>query len=121
MLGFVVVILAFLALGEVVAATLLPIIPGPLVGMVLLLAAFALRRGVPTSFEAPSAALIAHLTLFILPASLGILSDWRRLEEIWLAMGAVVLAGSLATALVTAVAAGLLLRGRPSRPRGRAD
>ncbi len=110
MLGFFVAVLALLLVGEIVAATFVPIVPGPLIGMVLLLGVFIVRGGVPASFEAPASGLVGHLTLFILPASLGILSEWRRLDDVWLAMACVVVASSLVTALVTTLVAGGLLR-----------
>ncbi len=116
MLGFFVVVLALLAVGEVVAAALLPILPGPLVGMVLLLAVFAVRGGVPASFEGPASGLVGHLTLFILPASLAILEEYDRLAEAWLLYAGVLLASSLVTAVVAALVAGGLLHARPPRP-----
>lgn len=128
MLGFFVTILTLLLVGEAIAQLVLPILPGPLVGMVLLLAIFALRGGVPASFEAPASGLIAHLTLFILPASIGILNDWQRLADTWLLYGLVIVAGSLVTAIVAALVGGALLRGhapeakpRRRRPRAVAD
>ncbi len=116
MLGFFVVVLALLLVGEITAQALMPIIPGPLVGMVLLLAILAVRGGVPTSFEAPATALIAHLTLFILPVSLGILEDYTLLAGMWLTYGGVIVAGSLVTGTVTALVAGALLRRRGAPP-----
>jgi putative effector of murein hydrolase LrgA (UPF0299 family) len=116
MLGFFVVVLALLWVGEVVAAAVLPILPGPLVGMVLLLAVFILRGGVPASFEGPATGLVAHLTLFILPASLAILDEYGRLAEAWLVYAAVLLGSSLVTAVVAALVAGGLLHARPPAP-----
>jgi len=87
--------------------------------MVLLLGVFALRGGVPASFEAPAAGLVGHLTLFILPASLGILEAYERLMQDWAIYALVLLAGSLVTAVVTAAVAGGLLNGRRAPPSGR--
>lgn len=112
MLGFFVVVVALMLAGEVVADAVAPILPGPLVGMVLLLALFALRGGVPVSFEAPAAGFMSYLALFVLPASLGIVEEWRRLEGVWLRFGLVLLGASLLTAVVTALVAGALFRGR---------
>ena len=111
MLGFFVTILALLLVGEAIAQAVLPILPGPLVGMVLLLAVFTVRGGVPASFEVPASGLFGYLTLFILPASIGILDDWQRLADGWLVYCLVILAGSLVTAVVAALVGGALLRG----------
>ncbi|NBB69409.1 MAG: CidA/LrgA family protein [Alphaproteobacteria bacterium] len=120
MLGFFVVVLALLWVGELVAAAVVPILPGPLVGMVLLLAVFVARGGVPASFEGPATGLVAHLTLFILPASLAILEEYGRLAEAWLLYAAVLLGSSLVTAVVAALVAGGLLHARPpAAPRRR--
>jgi putative effector of murein hydrolase LrgA (UPF0299 family) len=119
MLGFFVVVLALWLAGDAIAALVLPIVPGPLIGMVLLLGAFVLRGGVPASFEAPAAGLVGHLTLFILPASLGILEAYDRVAEGWARYALVLLAGSLVTAVVTAAVAGGLLNRRRTPPSRR--
>jgi putative effector of murein hydrolase LrgA (UPF0299 family) len=116
MLGFFVVVLAALAAGEAIAAAAAPVLPGPLVGMLLLLAVFVARGGVPASFEAPASGLVGHLTLFILPASLAIVDEYERLVAAWMVYAVALLASSLATAVVAALVAGALLRGRPSSP-----
>lgn len=117
MLGFFVVVLAALAAGEAIAAAAAPVLPGPLVGMLLLLAFFVARGGVPASFEAPASGLVGHLTLFILPASLAIVEEYERLVAAWTVYAVALLASSLATAVVAALVAGALLRGRPPSPR----
>lgn len=116
MLGFFVVVLALWLVGEMLAATLFPILPGPLIGMVLLLVVFIARGGVPASFEGPASGLVGHLTLFILPASLAILEEYERLLDAWRLYAAALLGSSLITAVVTALIAGGLLRGHPPAP-----
>jgi putative effector of murein hydrolase LrgA (UPF0299 family) len=114
MLGFFVLILTLLLLGETLSAALMPIIPGPIVGMGLLLALLILRGRVPESFVAPANGLVGMLTLFILPASLGIIAEWELLGGDGLLFVAVAAGGALVTAAVTALlAVALLPRRRP--------
>lgn len=109
MLGFFVLVLALLLVGDALSTLVLPIVPGPIVGMGLLLLVLILRRGVPQSFVAPANGLVGMLTLFILPASLGILADWRRLGGEWPVYLAVAGGGALLSATVAALLAGRLV------------
>ncbi|TVQ37337.1 MAG: CidA/LrgA family protein [Geminicoccaceae bacterium] len=109
MLGFFVLILALLFVGEALSAAFLPIIPGPIIGMALLLGILIARGGVPASFVAPANGLVGLLTLFILPASLGIIAEWGLLGDGWPIFLTVAAAGALLTAAVTALLAWALL------------
>ena len=113
MLGFLVLILFLLFVGEALSAAFLPIIPGPIVGMALLLLVLIVRRGVPAGFVGPANGLVGMLTLFILPASIGIVAEWGLLGDHWPVYLAVAIGGSIATGVVAALLGALLLgRGR---------
>jgi holin-like protein len=109
MLGFFVLVLALLLVGDLLSTLVLPIVPGPIVGMGLLLVFLIVRRGVPPSFVAPANGLVGFLTLFILPASLGILADWQQLGDDWPMFVAVAAAGAVVSAGVVAVLAAVLV------------
>ncbi len=113
MLGFFVLVLLLLFVGEALSAALVPIVPGPIVGMGLLLLFLIVRRGVPASFAAPANGLVGLLTLFILPASIGIVAEWGLVGDAWPVYLAVAVAGSIVTGVVAALLGALLLgRGR---------
>ncbi len=113
MLGFFVLILLLLFVGEALSAAFVPIIPGPIVGMGLLLALLIVRRGVPAGFVAPANGLVGLLTLFILPASIGIIAEWGLVGDDWPLYLGVAVGGSIFTGVVAALLGALLLgRGR---------
>lgn len=78
-------------------------VPGPVLGLVLLLVVVALRRGVPASLESTAGGLLKHFSLLFVPAGVGVLQHLPRIEAEWLAIAAALLVSSVATILVTAV------------------
>ena len=78
-------------------------VPGPVLGLALLLATLALRRGVPASLESTAGGLLKHFSLLFVPAGVGVLQHLGRIEAEWLAIAAALLVSSVATIVVTAV------------------
>lgn len=78
-------------------------VPGPVLGLALLLATLALRRGVPASLEGTAGGLLKHFSLLFVPAGVGVLQHLGRIEAEWLAIAAALLVSSVATIVVTAV------------------
>jgi holin-like protein len=109
MLTGLIVLLVCQLVGELVVRTLGLAVPGPLVGMVLLLVILQVRRPRPWSglVRAPQTVL-RHLPLFYVPAGVGVVAYLSRLgrDALPIAGGLVLswLAGLLATATVTALA-----------------
>ena len=62
----------FQALGELLSKFVLPFIPGPVLGLVLLLLYFSVRQHVPASIDAVGSAVLQHLGLLFIPASVGV-------------------------------------------------
>ena len=106
MIAGLVQILLFQGLGELASKFLLPSIPGPVVGLVLLLAFLAWRRNVPTSIDLVASVLVQHLGLLFVPAAVGVVLFWPQLKSHALA---VALALVISVVLTIAVPA-LLLR-----------
>ncbi|HMA16514.1 MAG TPA: CidA/LrgA family protein [Kiloniellaceae bacterium] len=77
-------------------------VPGPVLGLVLLLAILALRRGVPGTLESTAGGLLKHFSLLFVPAGVGVLQHLPRIEAEWLAIAAALLVSSVATIVVTA-------------------
>lgn len=78
-------------------------VPGPVLGLALLLGAVALRRGVPATLESTAGGLLKHFSLLFVPAGVGVLQHLPRIEAEWLAIAAALLVSSAATIVVTAV------------------
>jgi holin-like protein len=99
-LGFALLLLFQLA-GEVLTRFADLPVPGPVVGMVLLV--LALELGLP-SFEglrAVTGGLLTHLSLLFVPAGVGIIDHLGRLSQEWPALGAALVVSTTATVAVT--------------------
>lgn len=78
-------------------------VPGPVLGMLLLLAWLFLRGGLPESVGETADALLSHLSLLFVPAGVGVLVHWERMRGQWAAITAALVLGTLITLAVTAV------------------
>ncbi|MEQ8354675.1 MAG: CidA/LrgA family protein [Kiloniellaceae bacterium] len=85
-------------------------VPGPVLGLVLLLAFLALRRGVPATLETTAGGLLRHLSLLFVPAGVGVLQHLARIQAEWPAIAAALLVSSTATIVVTAVVMRAMIR-----------
>ena len=85
-------------------------VPGPVLGLVLLLAFLALRRGIPAALETTAGGLLKHLSLLFVPAGVGVLQHLARIQAEWLAIAAALLVSSVATIVVTAVVMRAMIR-----------
>lgn len=113
MIAGLVQILLFQGAGELVAKFLLPLIPGPVIGLVLLAAWLAVRGSVPSSLEGVAAAFSQHLGLLFVPAAVGVVMFWPHIRSHALAIGVALVASVSATMAVTALVLRLLARDPP--------
>lgn len=100
-------LLLFQGLGEIVSKFLLPSIPGPVVGLALLLGFLLVRRRVGPSLEVVATTFSQHLGLLFIPAAVGVVMFLPQLREhawaVVVALVASVVATVGATALVLKV------------------
>ena len=90
-------------------------VPGPVFGMVILLAGVVLG-GVPESLRKVANGLLTHLPLFFVPAGVGLVTHGARLRADWLPLTV----GIVFSTLVTMLVVGLMIQRLASR-RGRDD
>jgi len=95
-------LLAFQLAGEALAYGFKLPIPGPVIGMALLLAALALRPALLDALRPASTALLQHLSLLFVPAGVGVMVHGRRLADEGVA---IVVALVLSTVLALAATA----------------
>jgi holin-like protein len=81
MLYGLIVFIAFLLLGDFLAALLAWPVPGSVMGMLLLFCVLVVRGGVNTSLKQSSQGLLPYLPLFIVPASVGIVNYMDVVRE----------------------------------------
>ena len=93
----------FQALGELLSKFALPFIPGPVLGLVLLLLYFRVRQHVPTSIDAVGSAVLQHLGLLFIPASVGVVLYLPLLVANAWALSTALVISVVATVAVTAL------------------
>ena len=104
-------ILLFQGLGEIIAKFFLPLVPGPVIGLVMLLAFLAWRGAVPEGVELVSAAFMRYLGVLFVPAAVGVVLFWPHLQRQALAIVLALVVSVVATVAVAALVAKLLSRG----------
>jgi holin-like protein len=85
--------------GELLVRLLGIPVPGPVVGMVILLAGLV-TGGVPEGLRKVGTGLLTYLPLFFVPAGVGLVTHGERLKADWLPLAAGIVISTLATMLV---------------------
>jgi holin-like protein len=98
----------FQALGELLSRFALPFIPGPVLGLVLLLVFLTLRGHVPAAMDLVGSSILQHLGLLFIPASVGVVLYLPVLRANAWAISAALLVSVVATVAVTALVLKLL-------------
>ncbi len=74
-------LLAFQALGELVALTLIPAMPGPVLGLIFLFLYLIARKGPDAELAHTSSVFSAHLGLLFVPAAVGVVVFLPLLQD----------------------------------------
>ena len=113
MIAGLVEILLFQGLGEIVSRFLITLIPGPVIGLVLLLAWLQVRQRTPENLELVASGLTQNLGLLFLPAAVGVVMFWPHLKSSALAVATALIASVVLTIGVSAVVLRVLSRQEP--------
>ena len=103
-------LLAFQLIGEGITFALALPVPGPVLGMTLLLIAVALRRDLPGRLKPTTGTLLSHLSLLFVPAGVGVMVHGARLATEGLAIVGAILASTVLALAATALTVHALLR-----------
>lgn len=107
-------LLIFQLLGEVSVRLLDIPVPGPVAGLLylllLLLVMGKFKRPAPESLEQSSLTLLNHLSLLFVPAGVGVMVHFQRLQEEWLPITVALFLGVLITMGTTALSMKFLMR-----------
>jgi holin-like protein len=115
MLNAIAVLLACQLAGEVSSQILAVPVPGPVIGMAVLI---IILRFVPTAASALSETahgILRHLSLLFVPAGVGVMLHAATVREQWLAILVSVFFGTVITLVVTALTIRLAMRLTRSR------
>ena len=110
-------LLLFQAAGELVSRFLVPFIPGPVLGLMLLLAFLLIRGAVPKDIDAVGNGILQHLGLLFVPASVGVLMFWPLLRANAGAVTMALVVSVVATIAVTALTLRLFAPDNPEDER----
>ena len=112
MLSALTQLLVFQLAGEIVARWLALPVPGPVLGMLFLFVALALRGGPGHELQSTSQNLLQHLSLLFVPAGVGIMVHLHRVADEWLPLLLSLVISTAATLVVTALVMKLLMPAR---------
>ncbi len=102
MLSAFAILLGLQLVGEIVVRALSLPIPGPVLGMLLLFIGFIWRGNIPDYLQQTSQSLLQHLSLFFVPAGVGVMVHIGLLQQEWLAIVITLLGSTWLALLVTA-------------------
>ena len=104
------VLLVYQLIGEVIVRGLNWPIPGPVVGMALLLATLIVRNGAGEDLRNTANGLLQHLSLLFVPAGTGVMLHFGRLADEWLPVLAALLLSTVLSIALSALLLGALTR-----------
>ena len=104
------VLLLYQLVGETLTYAFGMPVPGPVIGMALLLATLALRPALLTTIKTVGTTLLSHLSLLFVPAGVGVMVHFARLSDEGVAILAAVVGSTLLTIVATAATAAFLMK-----------
>ncbi len=102
MIAALAALLVFQLIGEVLARTFALPIPGPVIGMLLLVSVLLVRGAIPHALQSTATGLLTHLPLLFVPAGVGVMVHLATLQRALLPLLATLLLSTLMTTVVTA-------------------
>jgi holin-like protein len=87
--------------GEVIARAFDLAIPGPVIGMSLLLIVLLYRQSIPENLESTAEGILSHLSLLFVPAGVGVVAHLSVLGNEWQAIIGSLIGSTAITVLVT--------------------
>jgi holin-like protein len=95
-------LLVFQSIGEGLAHALSLPIPGPVIGMLLLLVYLMFKRDAAAKLAPTSMELLRHLSLLFVPAGVGIMVHAQRVSAEWLPIAVALVSSTVVSIAVTA-------------------
>ena len=103
MISGLVKLFLFQAVGELVSTFLIPFVPGPVIGLILLLAFLLVRKRLPADIDHVGGGILQHLGLLFVPAAVGVILYLPVLQANAWAVAATLAVSTMATIAVTAL------------------
>lgn len=115
MIGYITLIFACQLVGELLVATLGLPVPGPVLGMLVLLAGLIVHGAIPRELGMVGDFLLGNFSLLFVPAGVGVMLHAGLLRGEWLPLSVALVVSTLVTIAVTALVM------RSLSPRDEAD
>ena len=96
------ILLVYQLIGEISVRYMQLPIPGPVLGMILLFLSLMFAKKVNTSLDTATTTLLSHFSLLFVPAGVGIMVHFERIENEWLPISVALLLSTLLTLICTA-------------------
>jgi len=102
MLAGLTVIVLFEVAGDLLQSWLQLPIPGPVIGMALLLAALIGRGRLPDGLDRAASGLLLYLPMMFVPAGVGVMAHFELIRAEWRSIAIALVASSILAIVVTA-------------------
>jgi holin-like protein len=77
-------------------------IPGPVLGMLLLFLSLFFFKKTKRLVNKSSSAILSHLSLLFIPAGVGLMTHFSRLEQVWMPISVALFFGAIISFVATA-------------------
>jgi holin-like protein len=95
-------LLVYQLIGEVLSRLLQIPVPGPVLGMLLLFLSLFFFKKTKSMVDESSSAILSHLSLLFIPAGVGLMTHFSRLEQVWLPISIALIFGTIISFIATA-------------------
>ncbi len=102
MLNTLLTLLVFQTMGEGLVYVLSLPVPGPVIGMLLLLGYLIIKKDVAARLAPTTSQLLSHMALLFVPACVGISVHFHRIVDEWLAISVALVVSTVISIVVTA-------------------
>jgi len=101
--------------GEIIVRLLGWPVPGPVIGMLLLLAGLSVRKRSHHDLDSTTDGILKYLALLFVPAGVGVMVYLDAVGKAWIALGVTLLGSVLITLVVTGLVMQWMLRRREAK------
>ena len=96
------ILLLYQLMGEVTVRWLGLPVPGPVLAMIMLFVCLVIKGSTPASLQSSANTILSHLSLLFIPAGVGIMVHFERLQNEWLPISLAVLFSTIITLVFSA-------------------
>ncbi len=97
------VLLFYQLMGEISVRWLGLPVPGPVLGMIMLLITLVIKGNISHSLQGASTTLLSHLSLLFIPAGVGMMVHFERISNEWLPISIALLLSTAITLIFSAL------------------